>query len=62
MAPKGEVLIEMRRIGAYVKVTAFDPVSLVEVSIVGAARAPETQLRAAAIKRLEYVLAKGRQG
>ena len=51
-----EVLFEFHRVGNSVKVTAFDPVSLVEVSIVGSPRAPESQLRVTALRKLQYVL------
>lgn len=57
----GEVLFEFHRVGNSVKVTAFDPVSLVEVSIVGPPHAPEWQLRATALRKLQYVLARKKQ-
>ncbi len=58
MAVTGEVLFEFRRIGNSVKVTAFHPPTLTEISVVGAANAGQAQLQALALKRLEYVLAK----
>ena len=51
-----EVLFEFHRVGNSIKVTAFDPVSLVEVSIVGSPRASEQQLRTTALRKLEYVI------
>ncbi len=60
--PRGEVYFEFQRIGAYVKVTAIDPDTLVEVSVTGAATATEAQLKQLALRRLEFVLAKRRGG
>lgn len=57
MRPR-EVIFEFQQIGNSVKVTAFDPATLVEVSIVGPTTATETQLRATALRKLEYVLKK----
>jgi hypothetical protein len=51
------VIFEFLTIGNSVKVTAFDTESLVEVSIVGPAGAPQAHLRAAAVSKLNYVLA-----
>lgn len=53
-----EVLFEFRRIGNYVKVSAIDAESGLEVSIVGDAAAGEARLKMTAVKKLEYVLAK----
>jgi hypothetical protein len=53
-----EVYIEFHTIGQFVKVTAMDVESMVEISIQGSVTAPEAQLKAAALKRLEYVLKK----
>ncbi len=57
-----EVLIEFHRIGNTVKVTAVDPESMVEVSIVGAANASDEMLKRVAIRKLEYVLEKQMKG
>ena len=54
----GEVYFEFQRIGAYVKVTAIDPVTLVEVSVTGSATAGEQALKQLALRRLDYVLSK----
>ena len=61
MAESGrEVILEFQAIGNSVKVTAIDSLTLVEVSIVGAASAGEETLKRTAIRKLEYVLAKRR--
>ncbi len=57
-----EYLIEMRRVGDYIKVAAIDPVTNTEVSIVGSARATERQLQRVAVRKLEYVLNKKAKG
>ena len=51
-------LVEFHQIGNSVKVSAFDPVTMTEVSIVGALGLSENQLATAAIRKLRYVLAK----
>ena len=51
-----EILLEFQQIGNAVKVTAIDPETLVEVSIVGDAAAGEAMLKQAAIRKLRYVL------
>ena len=53
-----EVLLEFQRLGNSVKVTAMDPETMVEVSIVGPRSATEEQLTRTAIRKLEYVLNK----
>ncbi len=58
MARPREVIIEFHSVGAYVKVSAIDPVSLTEVSIVGDPHASEARLKRLALQRLEYVLAR----
>jgi len=52
------IIIEFIQVGAYVKVTAVDPVSLVEVSIVGDPSASRNILEQTAIKKLRFVLSK----
>ncbi len=54
----GEVLFEFRRVGNAVKVSAIDPVSNTEVSIVGTPRAGEQALKAVALRKLQFVLAR----
>ena len=52
------IIIEFIQVGAYVKVSAVDPVSLVEISIVGDPSASRNTLEQNAIKKLKFVLAK----
>ena len=52
------IIIEFIQVGAYVKVSAVDPVSLVEVSIVGDPSVSRNILEQNAIKKLKFVLAK----
>ena len=56
-----EVIIEFQQIGNSVKVTAVDPESQIEVSIVGPTGAGEEILKRTAIRKLEYVLDKRRR-
>ncbi len=51
-----EVLIEFLPCGRYVKVSAVDPKTLTEVSIVGDPAAGEEGLKRQAARKLEYVL------
>tara|TARA_R110000787_G_scaffold86057_2_gene183126 strand:+ start:9489 stop:9710 length:222 start_codon:yes stop_codon:yes gene_type:complete len=53
-----EVLYEMIPNGRFMKVTAVDPVSLVEVSIVASTSTPMAVLKLNARRKLEYVLNK----
>lgn len=59
MVNANNVIIEFRQVGAYVKVSAMDPDTLTEVSLVGDPLAGEHVLRRNAIRKLNYVL--GRQ-
>ena len=52
------VIIEMVPQGAYVRVSAFDPATLTEVSIVGAACAGHVQLERMVLRKLDWVLKK----
>lgn len=49
-------IVEFVSVGKSVKVTAVDPVSLREVSIVGSPRASKKQLTDLAVRKLRYVL------
>lgn len=51
-------LVEFQRVGAYVKVSAIDPKTNTEVSMVGDPRASESDLARVAVRKLEMVLAK----
>lgn len=56
-----EVLYEMIPNGRFLKVTAVDPISLVEVSIVASPNTPLEVLKRTARQKLEYVLEKQQQ-
>ena len=56
MPANREVILEFHQVGSYIKVSAVDPVTLTEVSIVGNPAAGEAALRRAAIRKLEYVM------
>lgn len=58
-ADPGEVLIEVRRIGALVRVAAIDPATGTEVSVPGPAHGDLEALTHVAIRKLSYVLARG---
>lgn len=60
MSPRDDnrVIIEFITRGAYVKVSAIDPVSGTEVSIVGDPQRGEMALRQTAIRKLKYVMDK----
>lgn len=51
-----QVLFEFRQVGDYLKVSAVDPVTNTEISIVGSARASREALKATALRKLIYVL------
>ena len=55
----GAVLFEFIHIGAYVKVTAVDERTGVEVSIVGDRTRSERYLKHVAMQKLDRVMAKG---
>lgn len=56
--PKTEIIFEFRQMGSYVKVSAIEPITNTEVSIVGPARADKSVLKASALQKLRYVMAK----
>ena len=56
--PGNDILIEIVTIGAYAKVTAIDPVTGAEACVTAPANAGEAALKAAARRKLEYVLKK----
>ncbi|GAB2179197.1 DUF6898 family protein [Dongia sp. agr-C8] len=58
MADEEGYIIEFHRVGNAVKVTAMDPATLTEVSIVGALGVGDAELTRLAVRKLEYVLAK----
>ena len=51
-----DAILEFRRIGHTVKVSAVDPVSQLEVSIVAPASCSEREMTEAALRKLRYVL------
>ncbi|MDA1101531.1 MAG: serine hydroxymethyltransferase [Proteobacteria bacterium] len=51
-------LVEFKAIGSSVKVSAIDPVTLLEVSIVGPTTVSEAELSRLAVRKLEYMLRK----
>jgi hypothetical protein len=53
-----EVLFEFRRVGGSVKVSAIDVATQVEIAVVVPAGAPEAAMRAQALRRLAFVLAR----
>ena len=55
-----DIIIEFIRIGNSVKVSAMDPATLTEVSIVGPANAGEETLTHNVLRKLEFVLAKNK--
>ncbi|EDP66366.1 hypothetical protein BAL199_25504 [alpha proteobacterium BAL199] len=64
MATRGDdgVIFEFVSIGAYVKVSAIDPVTGVEASIVGDPLSGEMTLRRTALRKLQFVLDKKKGG
>ena len=58
MGPKRSYLVEFQTIGNAVKVSALDPITLVEVSIIGPTNATEAELSRLAVQKLEYMLLK----
>ena len=54
------IIYEFQQVGAYVKVTAMDPVTLTEVSIVGNPQAGKQMLTRTAKKKLQYVIEKNK--
>lgn len=53
-----EYILEFIELGGSVKVSAIDPVTQREVSIVGSPKATRQELTQIAVRKLEYVLAK----
>ncbi|WP_243735646.1 DUF6898 family protein [Dongia mobilis] len=51
-------ILEFHQVGSYVKVSAFDPVTLTEVSTMGPANLSQAELGRLAIRKLEFVLAR----
>lgn len=51
-----DIIIELHQFGSYTKVSAIDAATGVEVSVIGASASPESVLRNAAVRKLQYVL------
>jgi hypothetical protein len=62
LAGRGEILAEFIVQGNFVKVTAADPASGTEASVVGPASAPHAALKSAALRKLDYVVKKQNGG
>jgi hypothetical protein len=58
MSGTDNYIIEFTQIGGSVKVTAVDPKTMTEVSIVGSPQYSQDFLTRQAVKKLEYVLSK----
>lgn len=56
-----DYIIEFTSIGGSVKVTAVDPATMTEVSIIGGANYSQEFLIRQVVKKLEFVLAKSRK-
>jgi len=54
-----EAIVEFHRLGRSTKVTALDPVSLTEVSIVAPSNLGQRQMADNALRKLDYVMARG---
>ena len=59
--PDKRVIIEFVKVGAYVKVSAIDPTTKVEVSIVGDPSMSQATLEQTAVQKLKYVLRKRKE-
>lgn len=57
-----EVLFEFQRIGNQVRVTAIDPVTGTEVTMIADARAGEASIKRLAARKLFYVMRKKQGG
>lgn len=53
-----EILFEYVRQGAYVKVTAIEPQTMIEASVVVPANLTQEQMQIQALRRLKYVMEK----
>jgi hypothetical protein len=58
MADDQGYIIEFHQVGNAVKVSAMDPRTLTEVSIVGAPGVGDTELTRLVVRKLEYMIAK----
>ena len=58
MAQKPSYIVEFVQVGQNVKVSAIDPMTLTEVSIVGSPRASKESLTRLVVQKLEFQLRK----
>ena len=58
VSPDERVIIEFVKVGAYVKVSAIDPTTRIEASIVGDPSMSQSTLERTAVQKLNYVLNK----
>ena len=58
MSMNKEYIVEFYSVGNSVKVSAIDPETLTEVSIVGSPKATKADLKKLAVQKLEYVMNK----
>jgi hypothetical protein len=54
-----EIIFEITRMGDYVKVSAVDPVTMVEVSVVGPSRGSLEAVKAVAVRKLRRAIERG---
>lgn len=59
--PQGEYIVEFMQLGNMVRVTAMDPETLREVSIMGPPSLGQKELARIAVRKLRYVLARRRK-
>lgn len=57
-----EVYFEFRRVGNYVRVSAIDSLTGIEVTVAGDPKAGEAHLKQTALRKLQFVLNKRSQG
>jgi hypothetical protein len=58
MTQQDGYIIEFYQLGNSIKVTAFDPQTFTEVTIIGVPGLPRDALARNAVRKLEYVMAK----
>ena len=55
-----EVLLEFHRVGDYVRVSAIDPITNTEVTVVGSPQVTQEDLTRLAVRKLNYVMERDR--
>jgi hypothetical protein len=53
------IIFEIIRMGDYVKVSAIDPVTMVEVSVVGPSKGPISVVKQVAVQKLRRAIERG---